>query len=602
MKLRNNPTILALFFFLMNMNILFAQQEYEYFPEEEEISEVSEIADELQYYLDNPLQINSAGKNELNSFPLFSKEDVKKIMALREKQPFSDKNDLIKQGFSEEFAESVLPYISFHKKAKTAFSSYTRSGYRENDQNLSSSLSLLQKNYLQYNNYELFLTSEKDAGEKNLLDFYNWTVSYSSEKLLRSIILGKFKASLGQGIVFSSNLTSNKGQSLNSFLKSDKLKPYTSAYEMWDMEGLALEATYRKLGQRLFFAQCKLDAYIKDEEITSFIESGIHIDDRNKDNTKEHIFCSNTTFNTDNSDFGVIFTGYGFNRYFSDSGLERENYITSLYGNYMLRNSTFFGEAALVEDKKAFLGGALFRAKDVRQLLIFRHYDKYFPTWHGSPFATTTDFDNETGVFLKNEIILKNMEFITYFDIWQHPETRYYEKMTTTGNEESVSCKIRFRERALAFSWKRKQHEHYTVVDDNGKVRETRKENFRVEWSESITNHIEVKNRFEHVLETFSEDGIYLHGNMFYTQLEFRVRPVSMLTRITAYKTDVVMYQYENTVLSKSDYAILNGEGIRGFLIIKGKPLENIDIQFKYSTTLNAASDSNFTIMLKYIL
>jgi len=294
--------------------------------------DLSELTDVLEYFLQNPVNINSAEKRQLKQLNLLNDIQIKNIIDYRNK--YGDFYSIYElraiEGMSRNSLEKIIPFVVV-KKADEPFSMkrhltkgrhellfryqrklVSQSGYFIPPDSLqlegSNSFYLgdpnryyLRYKYKSYGKLSLGLTAEKDPGEicirpnpaisdslrKSLrsfygMDFYSGHLSLKDLGIIKTLIIGDYHVQCGQGLTLWSGLSFGGGSNPSSFKRySGILKPNTSANENLFMRGIAGRLKWKGIDVSLFYSRNKVDANMQvsangDTSVSSMPESGYH--------------------------------------------------------------------------------------------------------------------------------------------------------------------------------------------------------------------------------------------------------------------------------------------------------------------------------------
>lgn len=587
MNLQNRILLyLLLFSFLLTAE----DGEEKIFSLEEETYHANETSEILTALQRNPLNINLASRSELQQLPWLSEEDIKSILQYRKQQQIKDFQDLERIGLSAITISDICKYIIFQPKEKVKFRQSLRLEFNEAKQDYTSALKYFQRMRLDYGRFQAGFLSQKDEGETDLFDFYSYHLSYCGRGMLRSLILGKYRLGIGQGLVFAPKLGMSKSAEATTvpLKKYNTLKPYTSSYEIWEMRGIAADVQFHSLQIIPYISLSALSANLNsDDRITSFNESGLHLDAAKKDNVIETIFGSAVQYNFYDHQIGLCLADFSFDHDFADAGKPAEYSAGSLYFMFNQNSYPLFGEVASLAGKSGGLIGAKFGENIFRQLILVRYYHKNLPTWQGNPFSTQSNFDNETGIYYGVTILpfLRN-KINCYFDVWSFPKTRYFEKMPTVGSEQFLQWESHFTSNSLRFTIQNKNKEKYISLAE-AKIRDQKRTLLRLDWWQKLME-ITLKTRAEFVSEYLPEDGVFTSGWLMYEQLKWKTGRLEFIGQITVYQSDtspfkVKHYVYENNVDGVMQNSVFSGDGIASYLLLKYKIMSNLEIQFKVS-------------------
>ncbi|MCK4655132.1 MAG: hypothetical protein KAU01_11880 [Candidatus Cloacimonetes bacterium] len=544
----------------------------------------TELSETLMSLRQLPLNINNASSIELTQLPWLSELDIGKIIKARNTKPISGWKELRNIGINEITISKIKDYIVFREKPGLKLNQRTRGEYSESKDNFESTLKYYQRTICGYKDLKLGILTQKDEGETDPIDFYSYFVEYKSNSFIKHTVLGKYRLAFGQGIIFAPKLGMSKSGAATStpVKKSFPIKPYTSSYEIWELEGGTVQCNYRNFSIIPFFSSTKLSANLSDNKITSFNQSGLHLDEDKKDNVKETILGTALNFNFGTNSFGVNFSQFEFDHEFKNP--DWSNKYQAFSANFILNRDNFpsFGEIAFADDKFAGVIGTKFGENQFRHLLLFRYYEKNFPTWHGNPFSTQSRFDDEVGLYYGITLLpFKRTKINCYFDVWNFPETRYFEKMPTVGSEQFIQLETHFKTNSLRVTLQHKSKEKYISLD-HAKIRDFDRTILRVDWWQMLGN-ICLKTRCELVAEYLQNEKIYEKGILAYEQLKWIIEDFEIIAQIAVYHSDVLHYMYESNVDGIMQNSILQGDGIYSYMLVKYNLLENMELQFKVS-------------------
>ncbi len=571
------------------MLLLAEDAEEKLFSLEEETFHANEMSDMLLKLRKNPLNINTAGKDELLQLPWLSETDVKMILAARTKKQISSPHNLAEIGLDQITISDIKDYIIFAEKPRIKLKNQTRLEFNESKKDLPSSLKYYQRTSANYGRFLAGILTQKDEGERDPLDFYSYYLQFSNAGWLQNIVLGKYRLALGQGILFAPKLGLSKSAAATSVpvKRFGQIKPYTSSYEIWDLQGAGSEIRLGNFKLTPYFSVNYYSANLDSTKaITSFNESGLHLDESRKNNVQEILYGSAVQFEKATYEIGINYSHFTFDHDFADASSSR--YEAANF--FFIVNKTgfpIFGEAALIDGKWGSVSGIKFGESKFRQLLIARYYQKNLPTWHGNSFSAQSRFDNEVGLYYGITILpaVRN-KINAYFDIWQFPYTRYFEKMPTVGSEQFLQWESHFSSQILRLTLQHKFKEKYISLSE-AKIRDFKRTMIRLDWWQKLAEFT-FKSRAEFVSEYLPEEKVHTSGFLFYEQLKLKLADLEVIAQINFYKSDtspfkVKHYVYENNVDGIMQNRVVSGDGITSYLLVKYSFYRHFEIQFKLS-------------------
>ena len=201
----------------------------------------TELIETLSSLKKSPLNINTASREELTELPWLSELDIGNIIKSRKIKPISGWKELQNIGINEITISEIKDYIIFRDKPGFKLNQRLRGEYSEYNDNIESTLKYYQRTLFQYDKFSFGFLSQKDEGEKDPFDFYSYFIEYKSNSFLKQSVLGKYRLAAGQGIIFAPKLGMSKSSAATSVAvkKYKAIKPYTSSYEIWELEGAA---------------------------------------------------------------------------------------------------------------------------------------------------------------------------------------------------------------------------------------------------------------------------------------------------------------------------------------------------------------------------
>ena len=464
---------------------------------EDENIDLTGLVEQLNYFYDNPLNLNSANSELLHEIGLLTDLQINDVLLhIRLFGKFISIYEL--QGlkyWDMNTIRLVLPFVrvddkldQLHVSLKEAikqgkFEAFLRfqtikedkSGY-ENvpDSILNNSNSFYHGDANRYytrlrfnyrTNLSIGVTAEKDPGEeffkgqqKNGFDFYSAHAFYKGGKYLKTVALGDYQVQIGQGLNFWSGYAFGKSADVTNVKKTaNSLKPYTSVDETRFLRGAAVELGYKKISLTTF-ASMKgvdgsiiLDSLIEEQEFISSINlSGLHRTNSefSKKNTlQEIIIGSNLRYQNRNFHFGIAAIYLGYDKDFSKDTTSynrfdfrgKSNFSLSADYNWIYKNFNFFGEVSRVSYSGGFanLHGVLFSLdRKVSMSLIYRNYAKDYQTFYNAGFAEGSKTQNENGLYAGLKVNWSRViSTNVYVDVFKFPGLKFQVDGPSIGHE-----------------------------------------------------------------------------------------------------------------------------------------------------------------------
>ncbi|MCB0585909.1 MAG: helix-hairpin-helix domain-containing protein [Phaeodactylibacter sp.] len=456
------------------------------------------IFEELQYYQENPINLNEADEEELQELQLLS--DIQILELLNYRRMAGGLISLYELQAIPSFdlltIRRILPYVTIDKgiddyqlsiprmMAEGQNELYLRwsrfleeqKGYSPLEEGQAAQRYLGDANqfYLRYkhaysNKLSYGITAEKDRGEEFFtgsnrqgFDFYSAHLFLKDyNRTIKAIAIGDYAVSFGQGLILFSGFGAGKSSQVMNIKRTSRvLRPYTSVNESNFQRGAAatlvfgehLEVTalasYRKRDGNVLEPDT-LDVEGEVRQISSLDIDGLH---RTPNEIADENAIGQTTLGGrlrwkgrrghlalnglyEQIDADLTLRERPYNRfYFSGNRLLNG----SLDYSFTFQNYNFFGETAMSDNGAiATLNGLLMGLdRKVDLAVLVRHFPRDYQALFPNPFAETSGARNETGVYLGLEVRpLPHWRVSAYFDAWQHPWLRFNTDSPSRGYE-----------------------------------------------------------------------------------------------------------------------------------------------------------------------
>ena len=302
--------------------------------------------------------------------------------------------------------------------------------------------------------------AEKDAGEPFANRIGKGYDYYSAHLLLRDIgrlktlVVGDYKVSFGQGLVISHDFTPGR----NAFLaqaerRTNGFRRHYSTNELNFFRGAAATLRWKDMEASFFYSYRHLDATIHDEYITSFKTDGLHRTegDREKMHTaKTQTYGGNIRYSTPHLVVGATAVSYHFgnlsvepepapyNRFYF-RGRQNVNFSADyLWTNNRLK---LFGETAVSGNGGLATLNALqwTPASYASGLILYRSYARNYQAFYGNAFAQSSQVQNEQGIYMGMQIDpAAHWKVSGYADFFRFPWLKYGVDAPSSGVEYMV--------------------------------------------------------------------------------------------------------------------------------------------------------------------
>ncbi len=483
------------------------QQRIEFITEqlEAENIDLTELVEQLNFFFDNPMNLNSATSESLQDLGLLTELQINdlllhrklfgKFISIYELQglPYWDMNTIY----------MVLPFVrvddkldQLHVGIKEAFKNGKFEAYfrvqaiGENKAGYEDVADSIKENSNSYyhgdanryytrlrfsyrTNLSIGVTAEKDPGEeffkgqqKNGFDFYSAHAFYKGGKYLKSVALGDYQVQIGQGLNFWSGYSFGKSADVTNVKKSaNPLKAYTSVDEVRFLRGAAFDLGYKNFSLTTFGSYKGVDgailadSLIEEQEFVSSINlNGLHRTNSEigkKHTLNEIIFGSNLRYKLRNFHVGIAAVYLGYDKAFAKDTTPynqfdfrgKSNIGLSADYNWVFRNFNFFGEVAQSSYSGGFANvhGVLFSLdRRVSMSLVYRNYAKDYQTFYNAGFAEGSRTQNEKGLYSGVKVNWSRaVTTNAYIDVFKFPWMKFQVDGPSLGHEYMIQQSYR---------------------------------------------------------------------------------------------------------------------------------------------------------------
>lgn len=614
--------------------------------EELDIEESGLTGEQLAQFLEdltvNPININSAGVSELLQVPGFNLLIARAVVDYRKNKPFESIKELQEiSGIGTTTFQRMSPYLTVGGTIDRFRNFYTSPGYwlsenqfevlsrfQQNIQEqegfirpdssggyLGSPVKYYQRFRMQSNHLSMNLTQEKDAGETlngiNNFDYNSWHLALTNNGNLKSLVMGDYSLSFGQGLVLWTGGAFGKGREVTGTISKNErgLRPYGSAQETDFFRGLA--ATYGdQIQLTAFYSNKARTASEVEGDTTRFpSSSGFHrtqseINRRN--NINQQTIGGRIKGDTPIGLIGI--TGYTtqFNSYIGKGNSlsdlyafeGKSNSVIGLDYRGLIGSSLVFGEVARSENGG--VGGITgieiptgFRTD---LALLYRNYQKDFQSFLGTGFGESSgDPNNETGLYIGIKHRFTNRYSISgYIDQYTFEAPRSGATQSTQGFDVLGLIEGSFIRNLNIYILARNEikDDEYTILNELGReVRILGKEkrvSVRLQTEYQLNRKIRLRSRGEFIkYQSPGED--WESGFLVYQDVRLLIsREIQLDTRVTLFDTDSFntrIYQFENDLLYVLSNVALSNQGERVYALFKYQPTNFLQLWLKYSIT-----------------
>lgn len=615
----------------------------------EDESRIEALYADLSYLSEHPFDLNNVTEEQLKRFPFLSDFQIEKIVSYRkkygrmvslyelkniegldfqtlsllisfvyigdipvDKRSFTVRN-LLKYGSNE----LQIRYDQCFQQKK-GYSSYPDSILQQypNRKYLGEPFyNSLRYSYTFDERLQFGIVTEKDSGEPFLNSYHKGYDFYSvhfflkdMNKLLKSLAIGDYKVSFGQGLVISNDFTPGRTSAVTQAeRRSNGFRRHFSTNETDFFRGVAATVALKKLDISLFYSYRNLDAGVDRNQVSTFKTDGLHrlIRDREKLRTVPmQTYGGNIRYATPDVCIGLTALSYSFGSFFIAPDPKPYNLYyfrgsrnTNLSVDYLLksRNMKFYGETAYsINGAVATLNALqITPASYFSLLLLYRYYDRRYQAFFGNAFAQNSSVQNEQGLYIgMHWTPVARWKLSAYSDFFRFPWLKYGVDAPSAGKEymfqldynpqKDISTYIRYK---------------YRQKEKNQTIEE--KTTFSIEpyTQQRLRLQILYSGLSTVILRT-SADGLIYEEGKGSSSLGWMVsqsagwKPTALPLEIDFYMaffhTDSYysrISSYEKNILYAFNMPSFYGKGVRASLSFRWKLMKNLTLSAKLAST-----------------
>ena len=598
------------------------------------------IYEELTQFYNDPLNLNSATKEELDKLQALNDFQINSLINYRTK--FGSLLSLYElqlvYGFDVEDIKKIAPFVTVEVvKTKNKLNFSRVLNYGSNQLFLKSQRVIeQQKGYLPEttngylgNPYKIYarykfvyknqisagFTAEKDPGELLVFndsikgfDYYSAHLQVNNLGFFKTICLGDYQVGFGQGLVINSGMSYSKSSYvMNIKKKGQGIKKYSSADENLFMRGAGTTLRFKNLDFSVFYSQKKIDANVSIQdtiseevvEVSSFLNTGYHTtlsELSDKHTIQENVMGGNLTYNREKYNVGLTYINYYF-----DANLSKDlkpyqtfdfigNKNSNLGFNYqfVLKGINFFGEIAASQNNAiAYLNGAvMYIAPQVSVSVLQRNYSRDYQSYYGKAFAEGTSNSNEKGLYIGTEILpYQKFKISAYFDTYKFPWLKFNVNSPSGGVDYFAQLDYSMsRNVQMYLKFKNEIKPENSGLDSTGLSNLTNISNTSVRYhiSYQLTKTISMKDRIEFKFynnhQNTNDQGYLIYHDINYKPLKI---PLTLSFRYAMFETDSYdtrFYAYESDILYAFSIPAYYSKGTRTYITLKYSVSDKIDL------------------------
>jgi hypothetical protein len=461
-----------------------------------------------------------------------------------------------------------------------------------------------------YNWYEKALHGNQHSG----FDFYSAHFFIKNIRFIKSLAIGDYQASFGQGLTVWSGMSFGKSSDINSIKKvAAGIRPYTSADENRFMRGVATTIGFKNFEATGFISRKKIDATISDtladgssRAISALQTTGYHTTPNeiaSKDAVLQTLIGGNISYKTRRLNIGITAIDFQLNKDFERSLTyynqfefsSKHNFNLGIDYNYVFKNVNFYGEQAISRNGgMAFVNGILISLDPRLSITVAqRNYQRNFQNLLSNSFSENTSAANEKGTYIGISIKPSNAISVNaYYDRFEFPWLKYLVNASSVGNDYVVQINYTPSKKTDVYFRIRQRNKQKNTSSPDAPIDylvPANQTNYRFNISYSILPSVKLKNRLE-LIDYKLENNKTEKGYLVYQDVVFNKigKPLSVTLRYALFQTDSYnarIYAYENDMLSSFSIPAYYGRGSRFYILLDYNITRKIEFWIRYGQT-----------------
>ncbi len=604
------------------------------------------LVEDLAYYFEHPLNLNSATDEELRELYIITDLQISnlrshmanygKLRSIYELQAVEGFDPVLVKNLS--YFVTVKPTLTlegfslsefFRESSHDLFLRYRRNfqdqlGYIADPENgevpFAGSPDYLYSRYrLQYKkSFRAGFTLEKDAGEslQDGPDFYSFHAMYSGETWLRKLAVGDYQVLFGQGLTLWNGLAFGKSPFITNVKKNAiGLRPYSSVQETNFLRGVGATVGFGNFELTPFYSQKKLDASLEqaidtvfqDDEyiVLSLPVGGLHRTEneiKGKNQITEKVYGGNLKYTGKNFSIGstAVKTEISIPKAPSDDLYQlfrfsgSDNLNVGIDYQAVLRNANIFGEFSRSQNGGMAMLNGLVAAlhKNLTVTMVQRWFGKDYQNLKANVFGENNlTAANEKGIFTGIQANLSSKFTLNgYIDLVQYPWARFRVDGPSVFSDYLAQLNYKPDRKSEFYLRYRLRNNVQNSSDPELVITYAvpmKQQNWRVHGTYQAHPNLQLKTRAE--WSSFEKENTKSRGFMVYQDLTYKKigSKFTFTTRYALFDTDSWdsrIYAFESDVLYAFSILPYSGRGTRFYGMIKWDIVRGMDLWVRYGT------------------
>jgi hypothetical protein len=553
-----------------------------------EDADYSTFIEDLNFYQENPLNLNEADIEKLEKLHFLTEFQIESLLnyiAQRGGMATIYELQLI-DGFTLDVIKKMLPFVIVEKiqeKEKIVFGKVLKYGRNrliaetgfllqdqkgflpdtttsENSEPASRYAGDKMRYKLKYKFHykdRVFagFTAEKDAGEAfdfneklKGFDYYSAHFQLNDIGKVKQLNVGDFQVKFGQGLILWTGFGSGKSADvLNIRKKGQGLRYYTSTNENNFMRGTGATLKFGKFEFTTFFSYKKIDASLEqadtleniEERLTALQNSGYHRTQTELLNRKvieETVAGARLGVTVKNIKLSANFVGYKYGLDFlpDDKPYKlydfegNSNFNSSIDYQVFFKKIGLFGETAIGKNGALAVQNGMITSI-VPQLsfsLLQRYYQKDYQAQYSNSFAENSKISNEQGMYYGIEFHpISRVKISAYTDLYEFPWLKFGVDAPSSGKEYFVQVSYSANRWVdMHFRWKTESKSSNLTVENEPLKLVTNEKKEQYRYHISYQASDLISLRSRIEISRFQQDNVSEYGYLLLQDINFSFR------------------------------------------------------------------------------
>ncbi len=600
----------------------------------EENDDMAAFIDNLEKTAENPINLNTATKEELEDLNLLTAYQIENLILYRNNvgniytifeligiDGFNTNliNDLTNFIYAGELKPIVNNISRNEVNLRTQYTLEESKGFEEKQFR-----GIRPKLFLKYSfkKGEIFsagITTENDSGEEFFkgsnvqgFDFYSGHLCWNGQNIIKRIIVGDYQVKLGQGAIMWAGYGKRKSsESISLRFSGQGIKPYSSSDENNFLRGTSVQLEKGDYNMLMFVSEKNIDANLSDLDssgnyinVSSLKTSGYHrTDSEIFDEKKLNSFTTGFSTVISKSKFkaGLNFVYQKFNlpiepeeKLYNKFKFKGDNnFNLSTDALFITKKTNFFGEAAISKSGglSIIAGMESNPSGEIGFSLLYRSYSKKFHSIGGNSISES-GLNNESGIlttFLWTPI--PHSKLSGYIDFYKSYWPEYNASNLTSGTDFGVNVEYTISPE-LKFSLRFKEEiSNKSIPDEQNAIKKdintiNQKIRFQYNWSPIELISLNLRGEISSYNKNSSTSSGWLI--MTYAKTSFLKNKLVASISASIFNTDDYdsrIYMFESDIPSNNYIPAFQNKGIRFYINLKYKITENFTLYLKAGRT-----------------